>query len=213
MFTDMDDAIAPVKYYINDRISTGLNPSTVKNFDFFIQEGYLKRSWLLRSWKEDIFAMGKFREYDSIVTDEGNERYYLDINVRLDDTKINVKRQEYTFDMWFIAIGGLERVWSRIFGMVVGAVSKPLMVNSFLGALFLMKNNRDEDALDDSSDPDAPNYHGHRPAYGHRYDDDNEEESAYANPPTVKVKNMPPDVDDDELQKLFSAEPRTFDAG
>lgn len=36
MFTDMDDAALPVKYYINEKISTGLNPQTVKNFDFFI---------------------------------------------------------------------------------------------------------------------------------------------------------------------------------
>jgi len=104
--------------------------------------------------------MGKSREFNSIVEgevdDKGKaEKTYLNILVRLDDTKINVKRQEYTFDMWFIAIGGLERVWSRIFGMVVGAVSKPLMINSFLGALFLMKNNRDADELEDSSDPEA----------------------------------------------------------
>jgi hypothetical protein len=26
MFTDMDDAARPVKYFINERISTGLNP-------------------------------------------------------------------------------------------------------------------------------------------------------------------------------------------
>lgn len=36
MFTDMDDPKLPVKYYINERISTGLNPQTVKNFDFFL---------------------------------------------------------------------------------------------------------------------------------------------------------------------------------
>jgi len=71
--------------------------------------------------------------------------------------------------MWFIAIGGLERVWSRIFGMMVGAVTKPLMINSFLGALFLMKNNRDKEDIDDSSDPEADNYHGHRPAYGNKH--------------------------------------------
>lgn len=74
--------------------------------------------------------------------------------------------------MWFIALGGLERVWSRIFGIVVGAVSAPLMVNSFLGALFLMKNNRDEGDIEDSSDPEAEKYHGHRPAYGNRHKND-----------------------------------------
>jgi hypothetical protein len=99
--------------------------------------------------------MGNTREYDSIVaaadtkSKDNVEQYksFLEITIRLDDTKMSVKRQEYTFDMWFIAIGGLERVWSRIFGMVVGAVTKPLMINSFLGALFLMKNNRDPDDL------------------------------------------------------------------
>lgn len=43
------------------------------------------------------------------------------------------------------------------------------MVNSFLGALFLMKNNRDEGDIEDSSDPEAENYHGHRPAYGNKH--------------------------------------------
>merc|ERR1711957_46264 len=87
--------------------------------------------------------------------------------------------------MLFIAIGGLERVWSRIFGMVVGAVSKPLMVNSFLGALFMMKNNRDKKpgqqgvVGDDSSDPEAENYHGHRPASGHRYVSEHNEATVY----------------------------------
>ena len=93
--------------------------------------------------------MGNFREFNSVVeVDEkgklGGEPTYLKIEIRLDDTKVGVKRQEYGLEMWFIAIGGLERVWPRIFGMVVGAVSKPLMVNSFLGALFMMKNNRDK---------------------------------------------------------------------
>lgn len=92
--------------------------------------------------------MGNHREFNSIVAgDDKTNETYLNILIRLDDIKVKVKRQEYTFDMWFIAIGGLERVWSRIFGMVVGAVSKPLMINSFLGALFLMKNNRDADEL------------------------------------------------------------------
>jgi hypothetical protein len=177
MFTDMDDATAPVKYFINERISTGLNPQQVKNFDFFLQEGYLKRSWLLNSWKEPIFAMGSHREFNSIVAGDGEKENdtYLNILIRLDDIKVGVKRQEYTFDMWFIAIGGLERVWSRIFGMVVGSVSKPLMINSFLGALFLMKNNRDPKNLEDSSDPEAENYHGHKPAYGHHDKNDDEE--------------------------------------
>jgi len=165
MFTDMDDAIAPVKYFINERISTGLNPQTVKNFDFFLQEGYLKRSWLLKSWKEPIFSMGSHREFNSIVEgDDKDGNIYLNILIRQDDLKVGVKRQEYTFDMWFIAIGGLERVWSRIFGMAVSAVSKPLMINAFLGSLFLMKNNRDAEDLEDASDPEADNYHGHRPA-------------------------------------------------
>jgi len=42
------------------------------------------------------------------------------------------------------------------------------MINSFLGALFLMKNNRDKDDLEDESDPEAPNYHGHRPSTGNK---------------------------------------------
>lgn len=144
--------------------------------------------------------MGKSREFNSIVEGEdkdgAGEKSYLNILVRLDDTRINVKRQEYTFDMWFIAIGGLERVWSRVFGMVVGAVTKPLMINSFLGALFLMKNNRDEDDVDDSSDPEADNYHGHRPAYGHRNEDDGGEGKVYLPLPAIKVGNLPKDVDE-----------------
>lgn len=172
MFTDIDDASEPVKYYINQRISTGLDPSKVKNFEFFLQEGYLKRSWLLSQWKDPIFAVGHSREYDTIIRADKNSKAYLNILIKLDDTKVNVKRQEYTFDMWFIALGGLERVWSRIFGIAVGAVLAPLMVNSFLGALFLMKNNRDEGDIEDSSDPEAEKYHGHRPAYGNRHKND-----------------------------------------
>jgi hypothetical protein len=101
--------------------------------------------------------------------------------------------------MWFIAIGGLERVWSRIFGMVVSAVSKPLMINAFLGSLFLMKNNRDKEELEDSSDPEADNYHGHKPAYGHRNKDDLEEEDAYRTPPSVTVHGLPIEMDDNDL--------------
>jgi len=36
MFTDMDDPVSPVKYFINEKISTGLDHRTVKNFDFYI---------------------------------------------------------------------------------------------------------------------------------------------------------------------------------
>lgn len=153
--------------------------------------------------------MGKSREFNSIVEGDDDpsgqgEKSYLNILVRLDDTKIAVKRQEYSFEMWFIAIGGLERVWSRVFGIVVGAVTKPLMINSFLGALFLMKNNRDEEDMDDSSDPEAEQYHGHRPAYGHRMNDDLADKNAYILPPGVVVKNLPVEMDSLEIMALFS---------
>jgi hypothetical protein len=36
MFTDMDDAKAPVKFYINEKISTGIDPRSKKNFEFFV---------------------------------------------------------------------------------------------------------------------------------------------------------------------------------
>jgi len=158
--------------------------------------------------------MGKFREYNSVVQEKAKgkgdvdtAKHYLKIEVRLDDTKVGVKRQEYTFDMLFIAIGGLERVWSRIFGMVVGAVSKPLMVNSFLGALFMMKNNRDKKpgqqgvVGDDSSDPEAENYHGHRPASGHRYVSEHNEATVYnASKKSLSSKD---DISEYKRQKLY----------
>ena len=58
--------------------------------------------------------------------------------------------------MWFIAIGGMERTLKKIIGSIVAPFTEKAFINSVLGAIFMMKKNRDvEDELDDS-DPDKP---------------------------------------------------------
>ena len=56
--------------------------------------------------------------------------------------------------MWFAAIGGIENMYKRIFGIMVWRMTYHTFINAVLGALFLMKKNRDKK---DNIDPDDPN--------------------------------------------------------
>ena len=101
--------------------------------------------------------------------------------MRLDDKVYTVKRQEYNWNMWFIAIGGFERSMKKLFGLFVTGVTNTSYTNSILGALFMMKQHRPkkDDDKDDkggfggkkeekedssASDPESKNY---------RYSNDN----------------------------------------
>ena len=83
---------------------------------------------------------------------------YMEINFLMDDIKVNIVRNEYTFEMWFAAIGGLESMYRRIFGIMVWGVTYKSFINAVLGTLFYMKKNRDKKNDFDPNDPnnDSP---------------------------------------------------------
>jgi hypothetical protein len=51
---------------------------------------------------------------------------------------------EYGWSVWFMAIGGLAYFWKKLLGFIVFVFTYPIMVNTILGRLFFMKNNRDD---------------------------------------------------------------------
>lgn len=79
---------------------------------------------------------------------------YFEMTFRLDDIAIRISRSEYTFNMWFAAIGGIENMYSRIFGIMVWGMTYKTFINAVMGSLFLMKKGRDPE---DELDPDDPN--------------------------------------------------------
>jgi len=85
---------------------------------------------------------------------------YLSMYMRLDDVSIKIARNEYTFDMWFAAIGGIENMYSRIFGIMVWSMTYKTFINAVLGSLFLMKKHRDPEDEVDPDDPNSENWIG-----------------------------------------------------
>ena len=63
MYTDVDSATSPVKYYIHDNFITGIEQEKTKMLNLFLQNGTLRQSYLIKSYEEPIFAVGKTREY------------------------------------------------------------------------------------------------------------------------------------------------------
>jgi hypothetical protein len=88
------------------------------------------------------YSFGPISKYDTPFEWKNS---YLSINFRLDDIKTRIVRKEYTFEMWFAAIGGLESIYRKIFSVMVWGVTKNSFINAVLGALFYMKRNRDKD--------------------------------------------------------------------
>lgn len=80
--------------------------------------------------------------------------------LRLDDVTIKMKRSEYTFDMWFAAIGGIENMYKRIFGIMVWGMTYKTFINAVLGSLFMMKKGRDPEDEIDPDDPASANWKG-----------------------------------------------------
>lgn len=119
MFTNKGDVAQPVKYYVNDRYKTGLQNNESKRIDFFIQKGVLKQSYMLKTTSEKIFSVGKPRETTYSMDTDFHGAYFT-MTVQLDDMKVKVNRAPYDWVWLFIAIGGFERSWKKIFGMVVG---------------------------------------------------------------------------------------------
>ena len=62
--------------------------------------------------------------------------------------------------MWFAAIGGLESMYRRIFGIMVWGVTYKAFINAVLGSLFYMKKGRDKDKDYDPDDPRDSHYVG-----------------------------------------------------
>jgi hypothetical protein len=88
------------------------------------------------------------------------KKRYLSINFRLDDIKVRITRKEYTFEMWFAAIGGIESIYRRLFGVMVWGVTFKSFTNALLGSIFYMKKNRDAHRNYDPDDPNDPTYEG-----------------------------------------------------
>jgi len=86
---------------------------------------------------------------------------YFTARVKRDSTTMSAKRDEFDFTMWFVAIGGIERTYKKIFSLIVKNVTKRMWINAILGSLFLMKKNRDPDDMMNSSDEESPNFHGY----------------------------------------------------
>jgi hypothetical protein len=61
-----------------------------------------------------------------------------------DSTELLIERMEYGWSVWFMAVGGLAYFWKKLLGFIVYAFTYPLMINTLLGRLFFMKNNRDD---------------------------------------------------------------------
>ena len=62
--------------------------------------------------------------------------------------------------MWFVAIGGLENIYRKLFGVMVWGVTKNAFINAVLSSLFYMKMNRDPDKDNDPDDPADEHYKG-----------------------------------------------------
>ena len=71
-----------------------------------------------------------------------DELYYFKGYVSLDNKEFSIKREEYNWNMWLIAIGGFERALKKFFGMMVNPFVEDAFVNAMLGHIFLMKKNR-----------------------------------------------------------------------
>lgn len=65
--------------------------------------------------------------------------------------------------MWFAAIGGIERSYRSIFGMMVWAITYKSFINAVLGSLFYMKFHRDPENDDDPDDPNSKSWIGDKP--------------------------------------------------
>ena len=88
---------------------------------------------------------------------------------------MSVSRSEFGFTMWFVAIGGIERSYKKIFSLIVKNVTSRMWINAILGSLFLMKKNRDPTDCFDSSDEESPTFHGYGDEKKKEDDSDNHE--------------------------------------
>jgi len=71
---------------------------------------------------------------------------FYEIYIMQDSTELYVKRYEFGWSMFCMTVGGLAYFWKNFLGFLVHVFTYPLMVNTILGRLFFMKNNRDPEA-------------------------------------------------------------------
>ena len=114
----------------------------------------MAKEYFLRDDSTETFSIGSFREFDNAASDN-----FFKVVIRLDDRMYNLRRSEYDWNMWFIAIGGFERSLKKLFAMLVTGITATSYNNAMLGNLFMMKSGRkDVDRDDDSSDAESANY-------------------------------------------------------
>lgn len=88
MYTDVDDSRSPVKYYINDNFITGIDERKTKMLNLFLQNGTLRQSFLIKSYEEPIFSVGKMREFTT-PRDDSDADYFV-AYIREEPVKLTV---------------------------------------------------------------------------------------------------------------------------
>jgi hypothetical protein len=73
----------------------------------------------LRDDSTETFSVGEVKEHEHKSTDQ----VLMKVTIRLDDKTSNVRRSEYNWNMWFIAIGGFERSMKKLFSIFVGGIT------------------------------------------------------------------------------------------
>lgn len=170
-YTDIDDPIKTMKTFPNTRYDTNLDAMITKTLDIFIESGSVKKSGLLGTSNSPTFKIGDIKN-DYIHG--GNDNYFT-ATVYRESKTMSVSRSEFGFTMWFVAIGGIERSYKKIFSLIVKNVTSRMWINAILGSLFLMKKNRDPTDCFDSSDEESPTFHGYGDEKKKEDDSDNHE--------------------------------------
>lgn len=145
-----------MKAYLNDKNYVKLEESKTNRITMFLRKGSYSWTYMNSRYKNTTYMVGEQKD----ISGESNGKEFISIYLRLDDMRVSVSRREYDVAMWFIAIGGIERVYKKLFGFMVWGMTYKMFQNAVLGSLFLMKKNRDKANDYDPDDPEDPHYKG-----------------------------------------------------
>ena len=158
-YVDFSDYSSPLGYNIDDGNYWDLVPGYNKKIDIFVQRnfGSFQDGYFVYDQNTTDYFYQILNTIERFNAETSTNKTLLQVYFRRDNEMIEYKRQVYTFLDAIAKIGGIFKIVSAVFELVLIFFVENLFYTHMITRLYQLEDNHDRIYLTDTSDYDENN--------------------------------------------------------